>query len=321
MFVRERPLIVVLDDMQWADAASHHIVQLLLTRLAGAPLLLVLTVRDGAGDAELQATFVALARSTSGSRIELGGLPRDAVAHYLERTIGAAAPDDVVDLLVQRTAGNAFYLTELVRLLGSDQAYADADVVERSVPGTVRDVINRRVSELPQDAERLLGVAAVAGREFDWRVVTKVAEVEPDDGLEALDAAVVSGLIEDAGTATKYRFAHDLVREALYGELSTPRQAKLHAGVAEELFALHGRSPRTPTRSRSRRGVAARTCRPRGGPSSVGGVGCCRRDVRSGAGCGVGADGRSRPRPSCPRASNETSSNAMRRYVSAGCSR
>ena len=85
-------------------------------------------------------------------------------------------------------------------------------------------------------------VAAVAGREFDWRVVTKVAEIGADDALEALDAAVVSGLIEDGGTATRYRFAHDLVREALYGELSTPRQARLHAGVAEELFALHGRS-------------------------------------------------------------------------------
>ena len=143
---------------------------------------------------------------------------------------------------LQRTAGNAFYLTELVRLLGSDQAYADADVLAGAVPGSVRDVINRRVSELPHDAERLLGVAAVAGREFDWRVVSKVAEVEADDALEALDAAVVSGLIEDAGTATRYRFAHDLVREALYAELSTPRQARLHAGVAEELFALHGRS-------------------------------------------------------------------------------
>ena len=237
---RAAPLAVVIDDAQWAGVGSHHILQLLMARLSDAPLLVVLTVRDGETGSELTATLSAVARTRPATRINLTGLGSAAIASYVEDRLGAPVSDDVVSLLAQRTGGNPFFLVELVRSAGAGSGLVDVDAFAETVPGTVRDVIDRRVAALPAQCGPILLAAAVAGRTFDWRVVAAAAQQPAAEALDALDAAVVSGLIEESTTPTRYRFVHDLIRECLYGELSVARRGRLHAAVAEKLHELHG---------------------------------------------------------------------------------
>ncbi len=218
---RQAPLAVVVDDAQWAGAASHHILQLLLTRLQDVPLLVVLTVRDGQPSPELAGTLSAVARTRPSNRIELGGLSTDAISAYVEDRLGVSPSNDVLAILEQRTGGNPFFLVELVRTAGVGSRLDDRTAFAEIVPRSVRDVIDRRVAALPAETGTLLLVAAVAGRTFDWRVVAAVSHQPASDALDALDAAVVSGLIEEGTTPTRYRFTHDLIRESLYDELST----------------------------------------------------------------------------------------------------
>ena len=237
---RDAPLAVVLDDAQWAGAASHHILQLLMARLSDAPLLVVLTVRDGETGSELTVTLSAVARARSATRIDLVGLSAAAIAGYVEDRLGARTPDEVVALLAQRTGGNPFFLVELVRSVGVGSGLVDVTAFAETVPRTVRDVIDRRIAALPALSGPILLAAAVAGRTFDWRVVAAAAQQPTAEALDALDAAAVSGLIEESTTPTRYRFAHDLIRECLYAELSVARRSRLHGAMAETLYELHG---------------------------------------------------------------------------------
>ena len=236
------PTIFVIDDAQWADEATHHIVQLLLTRLDHAPLLLILTVRDGETGSAMASTMAALARSRMVERIELDGLDDPAIALYAEQMTGRAPDRAATDMLARRTGGNAFYLTELLRLHGSRPLSTPA-AIETGVPTSVRDVIRARTSALPRTAEQVLPIAAVIGRTFDWRVVAEMTGLDDETALDGFDAAIVSGLIENGDTPTRLAFSHDLVRETLYAELSAPRQAHLHARAVTALLAMHGADP------------------------------------------------------------------------------
>ena len=203
-------------------------------------LLIVVTVRDGVTGSELTATLSSLARTREATRINLVGLEAIAIAAYVEDRLGVRAPDEVVALLAQRTGGNPFFLVELVRSAGVRSGLVNVTAFAETVPRTVRDVVVRRVAALPAHSGPILLAAAVAGRTFDWRVIAAAAQQPANEALDALDAAVVSGLIEESTTPTRYRFAHDLIRECLYGELPVAQRGRLHATVAETLYDLHG---------------------------------------------------------------------------------
>jgi predicted ATPase len=111
----------------------------------------------------------------------------------------------VVALLAQRTGGNPFFLVELVRSAGVGAGLVDVTAFAETVPRTVRDVIDRRIAALPTQSAPILLAAAVAGRSFDWRVVAAATQQPAAQALDALDAAVVSGLIEEGTTPTRYQ--------------------------------------------------------------------------------------------------------------------
>ena len=235
------PLAIVVDDAQWADAASHHIIQLLLSRLGDVPLLLVLTVREHEqATPELGATLAALARDRRSERIRLGGLDEPAIAAQLTARYGVAPSAAAVRLLHERTGGNAFYLTEILRLLSGPDVLDDADAVVRIVPQSVRDVVVRRVAQLPATAGLALAAASVLGREFDQRVLAAMTGLDQETCFDILDVATVSGFLEAGRTATRHQFTHDLVREAIYGELPAARRRSLHAQALRHLDAHYG---------------------------------------------------------------------------------
>ncbi|PRY48967.1 transcriptional regulator [Geodermatophilus tzadiensis] len=245
---RGRRLLVVLDDLQWADVASLRLLGHLATTLADAPVVVLVTYRDRTldGGEPLADTLADLARTAPVDRLELTGLAVPDVARVMASHLGTDPDDGLVRLVRDRTGGNPFFVLEVLRLLGSGgrperTAGEAASLVAQEVPAGVRDVLRRRLGRLPDQIRTVLLVAAVVGQQFDLDVVRAVTGLDDDDALSAVELTVSAGLVvEDPATVGRFRFAHALVREAIYGEISRARRARLHARVGQALLDRRG---------------------------------------------------------------------------------
>jgi predicted ATPase len=226
---RSAPLLVIVDDLQWADAASQQMLCGLAESLAESPVALLITSRSDAG-AESVMVLARLARAGS-VRLAMEGLGASDVERLSRR---AGLDTDAVALTV-RTGGNPFLLRETLALAVSI-GRSPLDVVA----ATVEDVLRARVALLPASTGALLSVASVLGRSVDVRVLARVEGAEIGQVETELDEAAGAGLLVPAGSG-RMRFVHDLVRETLYQGLSPLRRARLHARALEALEAA-GRS-------------------------------------------------------------------------------
>ncbi len=220
----ERPVAVVLDDLHWADAAT-------LELLGGglgirAPILVVAAYRaDESG--HLTETLASLARATP-LRLALPGLNDMAVAELVRTE--CEADEETIAGIAERTGGNPFYVRESARLLNGEGAL----VALSEVPEGVRDVLRRRLARLPEGSVSILRLAAVAGRESSVDVLVKAADADEDGVLDALDAGVIAGLLNEPAPG-RVRFVHALVRDTLIADLSRLRAARMHARIADAL--------------------------------------------------------------------------------------
>jgi DNA-binding SARP family transcriptional activator len=243
-----KPLVVVLDDLHWADTPSLQLAAFLAGRLRSAPILLVGTYRDPEVGPEHPLTdmLAALARHQASERLHLTGLGPAEITRFIAAGTGTAPSPELACWVHARTEGNPFFVAELVRLLQSEQVLAGTEVppsVAAVVPSGARDIIRWRLSRLHERTHALLTVAAVVGREFDLAVVAVAAVIDVHRALELVEAALRSGVVEEhLQTVGRYRFSHELVRETIIGELTAMRRARLHASVAEALEGLHGDS-------------------------------------------------------------------------------
>ncbi|WP_329240509.1 AAA family ATPase [Actinoallomurus sp. NBC_01490] len=220
----ERPVAVVLDDLHWADAAT-------LELLGGglgmrAPILVVAAYR-GDESGHLTETLASLARARP-LRLALPGLNDEAVAELVRTE--CEADEETIAGIAERTGGNPFYVRESARLLNGEGAL----VALSEVPEGVRDVLRRRLARLPEGGVSILRLAAVAGRESSVDVLVKAADTDEDGVLDALDAGVISGLLDEPGPGI-IRFVHALVRDTLVADLSRLRAARMHARIADAL--------------------------------------------------------------------------------------
>lgn len=235
-----RPVLLVLDDVHWADPDSLRLVRRVAAELIAAPLVLVVALRSSRADASAAVgdLMSAVARLEP-LRIELPGLDVAAVASCVAASTGVAIPDDVATELVARTDGNPFFVTEMARLLATEGSLDRPDAAGwRTVPRGVRDVVRQRLADLPSATPGILAMAAVAGRTFDVAIVEQVAGRSGTEVDEAIAAAIDLGLVEDLQPG-RYRFAHALVRDAVYETLPAPARARAHASVAAALEDLH----------------------------------------------------------------------------------
>ena len=234
---RERTLLVVLEDVHAADRSSLALLGHLLGALPDARLLFVLTYRgaDLGPGGPLAAALDALERDRRLTRIALRGLPEAAVARFLPADARVAPV--ALRALHERTAGNPFFLRELVRLLAERGALGgDGAELPALVPDRVREVVGRRLEPLEPATRDVLAIAGVVGRPFTIAGVARVGDMRREVVARALEPALAGRLVEARVDAPgRFGFAHAIVRDAVYDELSPASRARLHAAVAAVL--------------------------------------------------------------------------------------
>jgi DNA-binding CsgD family transcriptional regulator len=246
----EAPLLLVLEDVHWADGSTLQLMRHLVRSGSRARMLLVATFRDVEADmpVALSDALVDVYRSEGVVRVRLGGLSDEEIAEFVRLTTGVEAAVDLRATIGELTGGNAFLLNELWReliesgaiMVGPVSARLARPAAELEAPTTVREVVSQRLTRLSEEANELLELAAVAGTEFELDTVRRAAVVTEAALLDAIDEAVRSGLlVEEPGRGLAFRFAHELVRRAIADRLSSARKAELHLRVAEALE--HGR--------------------------------------------------------------------------------
>ena len=229
LLARRRPVLVVLDDLHWADPASLELLRFVAARARGAPVLVVGAYRDvevGA-DHPLRAPLAALRGAAD--FIPLAGLERGAVEELLASVARTPVPPGVVDEVHRRTGGNPFFVRELARLL---DAHGDA----ATVPDAIRDVVSRGLARLPEQCQHVLQVAAVVGQESDVALLAEVTGDGEAGILDQLQPAERARIVEQSAEAAgRIRFVHDLFRETLYATSPRAATAALHARVGRAL--------------------------------------------------------------------------------------
>jgi DNA-binding CsgD family transcriptional regulator len=253
---RRESLLLILEDVHWADVSTLLLIRQLARSLGEARVLLLATFRDLEADvpAELAEMIADLRRIEGVLRLPLAGLTTHEIADFVRLAGGEDeihAGPELLEALRDLTRGNAFLLGELWRGLRETGAVAVTDghlelsrpLTQIATPESVREVTAQRVTRLEPITRDLLELAAVTGREFDLALLRRAASGELPR-LDVLEPAVASGMIEELpGPAFSYRFTHELVRRALYDRLGTLRRAELHLQVGEALERTGGASP------------------------------------------------------------------------------
>jgi hypothetical protein len=231
---RSSPLLVVLDDLHHADGEVLALLAHLADGLRDEPVLLLGTYRPTEVGEQLAETLATLARHGP-EHVTLTGLDAGSVAGLIDELCTRTLADDTVEAIVLRTEGNPFFVREIARLLETDGEHAAIG----EVPPSVRHIVRRRVARLAAPVQTVLQHAAVIGRDFTLDVLSAVSGVARDALIECLDTALRAGLLDEPNTASgSLRFAHALVRDTLYHDISRLRRTGLHARVGAAMERL-----------------------------------------------------------------------------------
>ena len=228
---RSRPVVLALEDLQWADAPTLALLRYVVRRLEGEPFVVFASCRAHALDAEgPTADLVAdLRRTTLVEVLHVGGLELGSAGELAAVVLGREVDQKVVLALHEESAGNPLFLLELTRQLDEVGRTGTDAVRGTTVPLRIRQVVAQRVVNLGEDLETVLGVASVIGREFDLTLVARAAELTPAAAAEILSRAVSGGLVHEVPDVPgRYAFAHALVRRSLHDQLSSATRAELH---------------------------------------------------------------------------------------------
>ncbi|MCL2582510.1 MAG: AAA family ATPase [Streptosporangiales bacterium] len=240
----QAPLIVVIDDMQWADDASLVAFHQLAVTIGQMPLLLIATCRPAPRRADVRELRVALERRGA-TMVEVGPLP-DADAAKLVTEMLGASPGSALRELTSRAGGNPLYLRELVGALAREQAVTAGpgttgipSALPR-LPASLTAVLEDRLTAVPEDARQLLRTAALLGGTFSVTDLSVMARRSASALAASLQEAVAAGILAESGPALSFR--HPLLRQALYESMPEALRSALHAEGAREL-AEHGADP------------------------------------------------------------------------------
>jgi DNA-binding SARP family transcriptional activator len=247
---QDTPMVLVLDDLHWADKATLLLLKYIVRYPREARLMVLGMYRDTEVDVEhpLCAALTDLGREHYLERRALAPLDAAAVSALVDVHAGEKAPSELGHIVYEGTEGNAFFVVEVLRHLAesgtiggvSTQTARGIGTGRLAVPESVKDVIGQRIARLGRDTNRLLATASVFGSEFELEVLQRLGIQGEDELVEGLESAVRARVIEElAGPPGRYTFSHALIRDTVYEALTATRRALLHRRGAAALEEAH----------------------------------------------------------------------------------
>jgi predicted ATPase/class 3 adenylate cyclase len=248
-----QPMLMVLEDLHWADASTTQLLESVARRAERTALLVLGTYRDvdlGPRDPFMRG-IEHLSRLAAVSRITLKRLSAGEVADILRALSGREPPERLVRLVYDETEGVPLFVEEVYRHLTEERRLTDAagnwlpeaEIGEIEVPETVRLVLGRRIDRIGETAQRIMTTAACIGRTFTFEFLAALAEESEDDLLDALDEAErVRLVVAERPREPRFVFAHEQIRQTFLSRLSFVRRQRLHGRVAdtmERVYAGH----------------------------------------------------------------------------------
>jgi tetratricopeptide (TPR) repeat protein len=239
----EGPLLLAIDDLQAADAPSLLLLGFIARRVSEMPAVILATSRESAADEDQRGLLDDL--TAAGRRIPLGGLAEAETGRLVEHHLGHSPGRGVVHRICTITEGNPLFVEEVSRLRAAQTSagLCEAASLDVAIPRSVLETIGARVDAMRSGSTDVLGVAAVAGREFDADVLADVAGLSAAEVASQLRRGVGAGVVVSTG-GRRYRFTHELLRQVLSERLDPSRRAGLHLRFARLLEA--GREPHAP---------------------------------------------------------------------------
>ncbi|MFD7944815.1 AAA family ATPase, partial [Streptomyces sp. NPDC059744] len=227
----DRPVVLVLEDLHWADASTRHLLAYLFRTLRSGRLVVVGTYRadDIHRRHPLRPLLAELDRLRTVRRIELARFNRAEVGRQLTGILAATPEPDLVDEIFERSDGNAFFVEELACSLECGDSSGLSD--------SLRDLLLVRVEALSEDAQKIARIVAEGGSTVEYGLLAAVSGLAEDDLIEALRGAVGANLLLATPEGNGYRFRHSLVREAVSDDLLPGERSRLNRRYAEALEA------------------------------------------------------------------------------------
>jgi len=251
---RAQPLLLVLEDLHWADDSTLLLLQHIAQRLQEMPVLVLGTYRDVELDVArpLARALEEFVRLRLAHDLPLKRLPQDGVGAMLRALSGQEPPPTLTQAVYSETEGNPFFVEEVFKHLaeegklfdGQGRWRTDLSIRDLDVPRGVRLVIGRRLERVSEECRRVLTMAAVIGRGFSFELLKALTEVEAEILLDAIDDGERAHLITTSPDDPEDRlsFAHELIRQTLLSGVSAPRRRQLHLQVAETMERVHARA-------------------------------------------------------------------------------
>lgn len=248
---RVSPIVILLDDLQWADESSLLLLEHLAQHVPTQRLLIIGTYRDLESEISpaLARTLANLTRQRLAKRITVAPFGEAAVGNLVAALGGENPPKALTKTIFRETEGNAFFVEEVFRDLAAQGELFDADgrwlddiaVEQLDVPEGVRLVLGRRLDRVGGDVQKVLTACGVVGRAFGHGMIEALDIVSPDALVDALEEAETAHLIESstAGRDTRYRFSNQLIRTTLVGRLTVPRRRQLHKRIARGMETVY----------------------------------------------------------------------------------
>lgn len=239
-----RPVVLVVDDLHWADADTVLLLRHLVRHPDVGRLLIVATVRDlDVAPGEPVARLLHdTGRDGTRTTVPLAGFASDEVAEYLRVHAPAPLLAEVLphtETVHDITGGNPLFVQEVLHHLAEEVHHFDAGILRSLAPAGVRDLVEQRQTSLSPTAVTALRLAAVIGQQFTLPVLLLAGDLEDAAGLEAVEEALGARLVlERPGSVDEFAFTHGLFRNVIYDGLSASRRARLHRAVGEALEVL-----------------------------------------------------------------------------------
>ncbi len=242
----KRPLVILLEDMHWADTESLDLLRFVARQLASAPILLLITYRttDVTRAHPLHRLLPLLVREALAVRIDISPLTHDDVRALIEDTyrLPAESSSRLASSLQQRSEGNPFFVVEFLRslegsvLLPTDDGGWTLGALEQTrIPTLLRQVIDQRLSQFDVEAEALLAIAAIIGEIVPLDVWEKVSGATSLALIDLVELAIETNIMDATADGTAARFTHALIRDSLYDSVLPPRRRAWHRQIGEAL--------------------------------------------------------------------------------------